>query len=106
MDSGWTMRRAHSPLRPVTALRLPVLGLYLHGQSCLPSDAGLARFNAKNSELTQLDALPAAHGAFEGFEDRFDGLLRFGSADIRFRYDCVYDVQLNHAVLRNYVARC
>jgi hypothetical protein len=33
-------------------------------------------------------------------------LLRLGAADIRFRYDCVYDVQLDHAVLRNYVARC
>src|SRR6267143_193809 len=66
----------------------------------IAADAGLAGLDAENAKAAELDALAAAEGPLEGFEDGFDGLLGFGAADVRRGDDGVYDVQLNHTSLR------
>jgi hypothetical protein len=72
----------------------------------IAADAGLARLDAEDAELAEFDALTASHGVFEGFEDGFDGLFGLGTADVCLRNHSVYDIKLNHAGLRLYVARC
>src|SRR5882724_6248362 len=66
----------------------------------IAADAGLARLDTEDAKAAELDALAAAEGLLEGFEDGFDGLLGFGAADVRRGDDSVYDVQLNHTSLR------
>jgi hypothetical protein len=72
----------------------------------IAADAGLAGLDAEDAEFAELDALPAAHGILEGFKDGFDGLFGLGTANICFANHSVYDVELDHAGLRLYVARC
>ena len=66
------------------------------------ADAGLAGLDAEDAEAAQFNALPAAEGILQGFEDGFDGLLRLGTADVWRRgvHDGIHDVQLNHTTLR------
>ena len=66
----------------------------------IAADAGFARLDAENAKAAELDALAAAEGLLEGFEDGFDGLLGLGAADVRRGDDGVYDVQLDHTSLR------
>src|SRR5437879_11087864 len=66
----------------------------------IAADAGLARLDAENAKAAELDALAAAEGLLEGFEDGFDGLLGPGAADVRRGDDSVHDVQLNQTSLR------
>ena len=66
----------------------------------IAADAGLARLDAENAKAAKLDALAAAEGLLERFENGFDGLLGLGAADVRRGDDGVYDVQLNHTSLR------
>src|SRR5229473_4107940 len=66
----------------------------------IAADAGLARLDAEDAEAAELDALAAAEGLLEGFEDGFDGLLGLGAADVRRGDDGIHDVQLNHTSLR------
>jgi hypothetical protein len=72
----------------------------------IAANAGLARLDAEDAELAKFDALTAPHSVFEGFEDSFDGLFGFGTADVCLRNHSVYDIKLDHAGLRLYVARC
>jgi len=69
-------------------------------------DAGLAGLDAENAESAEFDALAAAERLLERFEDGFNGLFRFGAADICRGYHGVYNVQLDHASLLAVVARC
>jgi len=71
----------------------------------ITADAGLARLDAEDAEAAELDALAAAEGLLEGFEDGFDGLLGLGAADVRRRHDGVYDIELNHVFLQR-LGRC
>jgi hypothetical protein len=66
----------------------------------IAADAGLARLDAEDAKTTELDALAAAEGLLERFENGFDGLLSLGAADVRRGDDGVYDVQLDHTSLR------
>ena len=66
----------------------------------IAADAGLARLDAENAKAAELDALAAAKGLLERFENGFDGLLGLGAADVRRGDDGVYDVQLDHTSLR------
>src|SRR6267142_2415342 len=66
----------------------------------MAADAGLARLDAEDAKAPELDALAAAEGLLEGFEDGFDRLLGLGAADVRRGDDGIYDVQLNHTSLR------
>ena len=66
----------------------------------IAADAGLARLDAENAKSAELDALAAAEGLLERFENGFDGLLGLSAADVRRGDDGVYDVQLNHTSLR------
>ena len=66
----------------------------------IAADAGFARLDAEDAKAAELDALAAAEGLLERFENGFDGLLGLGAADVRRGDDGVYDVQLNHTSLR------
>ena len=66
----------------------------------IAADAGLARLDAEDAKAAELDALAAAEGLLERFENGFGGLLSLGAADVRRGDDGVYDVQLNHTSLR------
>jgi len=66
----------------------------------ITADAGLARLDAEDAKAAELDALAAAEGLLEGFEDGFDGLLGLGAADVRRGDDGIHDIQLNHTSLR------
>jgi hypothetical protein len=66
----------------------------------IAADAGFARLNAEDAEAAQLDALAAAHGLLEGFENGLDGLLGLGTADVGGSDDGVNNVQLDHSSLR------
>jgi hypothetical protein len=66
----------------------------------IAADAGFARFDAENAKAAEFDALSAAEGLLERFENGFDGLLGFGTADVSRGDDGVYDVQLDHTSLR------
>ena len=68
----------------------------------IAADAGLARLDAEDAEAAELDALPAAEGLLERFENGFDGLFGLGAADVCRGDNSVYDVQLNHASLRGF----
>ena len=68
----------------------------------IAANAGLARLDAEDAKAAELDALAAAEGLLEGFEDGFDGLLGFGAADVRRGDDGIYDIQLNHTSLRRF----
>ena len=67
----------------------------------IAADAGLAGFDAEDAEAAQLDALAAAKGLLERFENGFDGLLGFGAADVGGGDDRIYEIQLNHFILRH-----
>ena len=62
----------------------------------IATNASFSGLDAEDAELAKFDALPAAEGALERLKDGFDGLLRFGAADVRLRDHCVYDVELDH----------
>src|SRR5882762_8978285 len=66
----------------------------------IAADAGLARLDTENAKAAELDALAAAEGLLEGFENGFDGLLGLGAADVRRDNDGIHDIQLNHTSLR------
>jgi len=68
----------------------------------IAADPGLARLDAEDAEAPELDALAAAKGLLERFENGFDGLLGLSTADTRRGDDGVYDVQLNHTSLRRF----
>jgi hypothetical protein len=72
----------------------------------IAADPGLARLDAKDAEAAELDALAAAKSLLQRFEDGFNRLLGFGSADVRRDDDGVYDIQLNHAILQRFRGRC
>jgi len=72
----------------------------------IAADAGLPGLHAKDPEAAELDALAAAKGLLQRFENGFNGLLGFGAADVRRDNDGVYDVQLNHAILQRFRGRC
>ena len=72
----------------------------------IAADTGLARLDAENAEAAKFDALAAAEGLLDGFENRFDGLLGFGAADVRRGDDRIHDVQLDHAILQRFRGRC
>jgi len=63
-----------------------------------------------SSPVRGLRPMPVFRGltlkTLEGLKDGFDGLLRFGAADVRLGDHCVYDVQLDHNRLQESVARC
>jgi hypothetical protein len=77
----------------------------LFASARIAADAGLPRFYAEHTEAPEFDALAAAKRVFQGLEDGFDGLLRLRPADIRRRYDGIYDVELNHVRLQR-LGRC
>src|SRR5262252_2799108 len=62
----------------------------------IATNASFSGLDAEDAELAKFDALPAAEGALERLKDGFDGLLRFGAADVRLCDHCVYDVELDH----------
>ena len=72
----------------------------------IAADSGLAGSDAEDAETAKLDALAAAHGGLEGFEDGFDGLLGLGAADVSFCDDGVDDIELDHAGLPRFRGRC
>ena len=67
----------------------------------IAADAGLAGLHAENAEAAQLDALAAAKSLLQRFENRFDGLLGLGAADVGSGDDRIYKIQLDHAILRH-----
>ena len=62
----------------------------------IAANARFSGLNAEDAEFAKFDALAATESALERLKDRFDGLLGFGAADVRLRYDCVYDIELDH----------
>ena len=67
----------------------------------IAADAGFAGLYAEDAEAAQLDALAAAKSLLQGFENRFDGLLGLGAADVGCGDDRVYEIQLNHLILQH-----
>src|ERR1700751_1104624 len=63
------------------------------------ADAGLARLYVKYAEAPELDALAAAQCVLHRLEDGFHRLFGFRSSNIRFLYDGVDDVELDHTYL-------
>src|SRR6266436_1604506 len=53
----------------------------------IAANAGLARLDAENAKAAELDALAAAEGLLEGFEDGFDGRLAVMAADMHAARD-------------------
>src|SRR5256886_4510719 len=79
---------------------------HLFAGAGIAADAGLARLHTEDAEAAEFDALAAAESLLQRFEDGLDGLLGFGAADVRLSDDSVYDIQLNHAILPRFRARC
>src|ERR1700741_1207545 len=69
-------------------------------------NAGLAWLHAEDAEAAEFDALAAAESLRQRFKDGLDGLLGLGAADVRRHDDSIYDIQLNHAILPRFRARC
>ena len=63
------------------------------------ADAGLARLHIEYAEAAELDAFAAAQRVLHGLEDGFHGLFGFCAGNIRFLYDSIYDVELDHTCL-------
>jgi hypothetical protein len=70
------------------------------------ADASFARLNAEDAEFAEFDALAAAQCVFERFEDGLDSLFRLGATDVGLGHHRIYDVELNHTILQESVARC
>jgi hypothetical protein len=64
------------------------------------ANASFAWFHAEDAKLAEFDALAAAEGILERFEDGLDSLFRFGAADVGFGDHRIYDVELNHTILQ------
>ena len=67
----------------------------------IAADAGFAGLHTENAEAAQLDALAATKSLLQRLENRFDGLLGLGAADVGCGDYRVYEVQLNHFILRH-----
>ena len=65
----------------------------------IAADTGLARLDAEDAKAAELDALAAAEGLLEGFENRFDSLLALVRLIESFGDNRIDDVQLNHTGL-------
>ena len=72
----------------------------------IAADAGLARFDTEDAEASEFDALAAAESLLQGFENSLDGLLGLGAADVRRGDYGIYDVELDHTILRRFRGRC
>jgi len=66
----------------------------------VPADAGLARLHVEEAEAAKIDAFPSPESVFHGLEDSFHRLFGLRSSDVSLLYDGVYDVELDHTVLR------
>jgi hypothetical protein len=80
--------------------------VYLFAGAGIAADAGLAWFDTEDAEAAEFDALAAAESLLQGFENSLDGLLGFGTADVRRGDDSIYDIELDHAILRRFRGRC
>ena len=72
----------------------------------IAADACFAGLHAENAEAAQFDALAAAKRLLQRLENRFNGLLGLGAADVRCGDHRVYQIQLNHSVLPHFRGRC
>ena len=66
----------------------------------VPADAGFARLHVENAEAAKLDAFSTPERVFHGFEHGFHRLFGLRSSDVGLLHDGVYDVELDHTVLR------
>jgi hypothetical protein len=80
--------------------------VYLFTGARVAADSGFSRLHAENTKTPQFDALAAAERTFERLKNSFHSLLGFGAADIRRRYDGIYDVELDHMCLQRRLGRC
>jgi hypothetical protein len=58
--------------------------------------AGFAGLHIEDAEAAEFDALAAAHGIFQGFEDGFDCTFRVTTLNVGVGDHGVHYVQLNH----------
>jgi len=65
----------------------------------IAADASLAWAHVEHAEAAELNTLTFAERILHGFEDRFDGLFRFGPAHAGLVYNCIYNIQLDHTSL-------
>jgi hypothetical protein len=72
----------------------------------IAADSGLAGFDAEDAEAAEFNALAAAKSLPQRFEDRLDGLLGLGAANVRRGDDGIYNIQLNHTILPRFRGRC
>jgi hypothetical protein len=77
--------------------------IYLLPRPRITPDPGLARLHVEYAKAPQFDPSSAAQRVFHGLEDGLNRLLGLGSINVCFLYDGVYDIELYHNFLREFV---